>query len=108
MIDVEVRSDIPELAKGLPTEAITLQMDPVELRPLSTEVEEGDEPAVVLRRGPASDDAETPVMFVITDDDSDEPVGARVIVMGISIGWLPDDVADALVRNISDWMFADK
>ena len=52
--------------------------------------------------------ADAAVAFVVTDEDSDEPKGARLIVMGMSINWLPESVAEVLVRNYADWMFEDK
>ena len=42
--------------------------------PLSN-VYEGEEPDWVLRRGPASADADRPLAFVMTDEDSDDPMG---------------------------------
>jgi hypothetical protein len=106
--DVVVQSDVPELIVDLPTEPIALSGDPQLVRPLSTEVDQGEAPDVVLRRGPASPDADAPIMFVITDAESDAPTGARLVIVGMSIGWLPEDVADTLVRNLADWMLEDK
>ncbi|MEZ4559040.1 MAG: hypothetical protein R2854_21830 [Caldilineaceae bacterium] len=108
LADVVVQADIPALVQDLPTEPIALEGGPVAVEPLSTEVEEGQAPDVILRRGPGSEAADAAVAFVVTDEDSDEPKGARLIVMGMSINWLPESVAEVLVRNYADWMFEDK
>lgn len=108
LADVKVQADIPALVQDLPTETIVLTGTPVDVEPLSTEVEEGEAPDVILRRGPGSGAADAAVAFVVTDDDSDDPKGARLIIMGMSLTWLPEDVAEILVRNYAEWMFEDK
>ena len=71
--------------------------------PLSSTYE-GEEPDWVLRRGPASEDADRPLSFVMTDENSDDPHGARLLILGMSISWLPVEFADTFVVNMANWM----
>jgi hypothetical protein len=100
--DIVTVNDIPELVAGLPTEPVTLAGSPA-VEPLSS-VYEGEEPDWVLRRGPASADADRPLAFVMTDENSDDSQGARLLVLGMSISWLPEDFADTFVVNMANWM----
>ena len=102
--DVVVTDEHPLLAEGLSGQLFELAADLPAIEPLTTEVDTGTPPAAVLRRGPASEDAEAPIMFVMTDADEDEPTGARLMVVGMSITWLPEEARQTLVRNMAVWM----
>jgi hypothetical protein len=97
--DVVIDDDDPDLVQGLPAEPILL---PEDLPPAALlSVADGEEnTSVILRRGPTSDDAGIPAMFVTAD----EATGARLHVSGMAINWLPDEVAGQLVQNIAAWM----
>jgi hypothetical protein len=97
--DVVIDDDDPNLVQGLPTGPIPL---PADLPPVALlTVADGQEGAVVvLRRGPTSDDAGIPAMFVTADEAS----GARLHISGMAINWLPDEAASRLVQNVAAWM----
>jgi len=100
--DIVTVNDIPQLVAGLPEEPVALTGSPA-VKPLSS-IYEGEEPDWVLRRGPASDDADRPLAFVMTDENSDEPQGARLLILGMSVSWLPEDFANTFVVNMANWM----
>ncbi len=100
--DVVTVNDIPELVAGLPEEPVELSTSPA-VQPLSNAYE-GEEPDWVLRRGPASADADRPLAFVMTDENTDEPMGARLLILGMSVSWLPEDFTDTFVLNMANWM----
>jgi hypothetical protein len=105
--DVMVVSEVPQLAVDLPTGPIAVNDDAVPVTPLDTAVEEGTEPSVSLRRGPESDDSDAPLLFTLTDEDEAEPTGARLMVIGMSVTWLPRDFSDLLIRNMAQWMVSE-
>ncbi len=106
ILDVALDSGIPELVLGLPSTPITLPEPSPPVIPL----EIGDEHAgskIALRRGPASDVANAPLLYVMTDAASEAPTGAKLMVAGMSLTWLPVEYGHQLLYNITDYMLAD-
>jgi hypothetical protein len=106
IVDAITTDSVPELVRGLPQEPITLSGDVPPLRPLQANPDENPSISVILRRGPQSEAADAPLMFVIVDEEAEDATGARLMVLGLSINWLPDDVANQLLQNMADWMLA--
>ncbi len=103
--DVEIDDDLPMLVAGLPSEVIELPNGLPPVVPLEAGV--GDSgPKVALRRGPDSGDAGAPLLFVATDQGEPQPTGAQLMVLGMSLAWLPDDYDMQLVRNMAEYMMA--
>ena len=104
--DVAVEDDLPAMVQGLPSTAITLENGLPPVTPL--EISEDHAGAkVVLVRGPDSGDAGAPLLFVVNDDTGDEATGARLMIVGLSLTWLPDDYGQQLVRNMTGYMLED-
>jgi hypothetical protein len=101
--DLVVDDDVPALVEGLPDGSITLTGETRPVAPLAQPQAE-DTFQVSLRRGPASDNADSPAMIVATDEGQPESVDARLVVIGMSITWLPVDVRSQLVLNMAEWM----
>lgn len=99
-------STIPVLVRDLPAEPIELPADLPPITPLQT-IHETDTPTIVLRRGPQSESADAPVLLVMTDAEDANPVGARLMIFGMSITWLPQDVGAQLVRNMAEYMLSE-
>lgn len=104
--DVAVEDDLPSLVQGLPSTAIRLEngLPPV------TPLEISDDHAgakVALTRGPDSNSAGAPLLFVVTDDTGEDATGARLMVLGMSLTWLPDGFDQQLVRNMTGYMLED-
>ena len=104
--DVAVEEDLPELVLGLPSTTIRLGNGLPPVTPLEIS-EDNAEAKVALVRGPDSNSAGAPLLFVVTDDSGDEPTGARLMVLGMSLTWLPDDFDQQLVRNMTGYMLDD-
>ena len=101
--DIAVDDDIPSMVQGLPSTAITLEEESPPVVPL----EIGDQHAgakIVLKRGPDCEEADAPLLFVVLDDEGDGASGAKMMVAGMSLTWLPDDYSLQLVRNMTDYM----
>jgi len=45
--------------------------------------------------------------MVYSDENFDEPKGAKLMLFGMSIAWLPDDLAPKLVENMAAVMLAE-
>jgi hypothetical protein len=104
--DVVIADGLPALVEGLPETPITLVGDLPEVTPLERNPEPSTGAAIALRRGPASTAADAPVLMLYTDENFDEPKGAKLLIFGMSINWLPDDVAAQLVENMAQVMVA--
>jgi hypothetical protein len=107
IVDVIVDDDSPELAAGLPTEPIELANGLPPVTPL--EINDGiDGPLVALRRGPNSGNPDAPLLFVATDDDSPEASGARLMILGMALNWLPEGHDVQLAQNMAEVMLAEE
>ncbi|MDQ3249662.1 MAG: hypothetical protein M3Q45_10720, partial [Chloroflexota bacterium] len=101
-------TDIPALVRDLPSEPIALPADLPPVAPLQV-LDEGEEaPTVVLRRGPQSENASAPILILMTDAGAPDAAGARLMVLGMSITWLPEDVGAQLVNNMADYMVGEE
>jgi hypothetical protein len=105
--DVVIADGLPELVTGLPSTPIVLAGDLPGVTPLERNPEPSTGAAIALRRGPTSTAAEAPVLMLYTDENFDEPKGAKLLIFGMSINWLPDDVAAQLVKNMAQVMLAE-
>jgi hypothetical protein len=105
--DVVIDPAAPDLIQGLPSDPIPLPEGLPPVIPLTRNPEQTTNATIALRRGPASAAAEAPVMMLFTDANADEPKGARLLIFGMSIAWLPDDVAEQLVQNMARVMLAE-
>lgn len=105
--DVVIDPAAPDLVRGLPTDPIPLPEGLPPLIPLTRNPEQTTHATIALRRGPASAAAEAPVMMLFTDAGADEPKGAKLLILGMSLAWLPDDVAEQLVQNMAQVMLAE-
>jgi hypothetical protein len=105
--DVVVGSDSPELVTGLPAEPIELAngLPPVTPLEINDEIEG---PLVALRRGPNSGNPNAPLLFVATDAGSPDSTGARLMILGMSLSWLPDGYDVQLAQNMAKVMLAEK
>jgi hypothetical protein len=105
--DVLVTDEIPELTAGLPTTPILLTGE----APVLTPLEENPDPSAgartALARGPASVDAGAPLLILLSDSGFEEPKGARLLLFGLSMGWLPAEVSAQLIGNMADLMLAE-
>ncbi len=105
--DITVHNDLPELVTGLPSETIELANGLPPVTPL--EISGGlDGPAVALRRGPDSGSPGRPLLFVATDENSPDATGARLMILGMSLTWLPDDYDIQLAQNMADVMLVEE
>ena len=106
--DVVIDDDLPALVSGLPSERIELPNGLPPITPLETNTG-ADAPLVALRRGPDSGSPDAPVLFLATDEGSDpEATGARLMILGMSVTWLPDGYDLQLVKNMAAVMLAEK
>ena len=90
--------------QDLPGTAIELADDLPPVHPLDEHFLDTVDASVVLRRGPMSKPENAPALLYFTDADAEEPMGAQIAVMGLSLTWLPEDVQAVLVRNMAAWM----
>lgn len=105
--DIVIGSDVPELVAGLPAEPIVLPDGLPEVVPLNSDPEPSTGARIAMRRGPASAAGDAPVLMVYSDENFDEPKGAKLMLFGMSIAWLPDDLAPKLVENMAAVMLAE-
>jgi hypothetical protein len=105
--DITVHNDLPELVTGLPSETIELANGLPPVTPL--EISDGlDGPAVALRRGADSGAPGRPLLFVATDENSPDATGARLMILGMSLTWLPDDYDIQLAQNMANVMLVEE
>lgn len=105
--DVVIADGLPALVAGLPETPITLPDGLPDVTPLERNPEPSTGAAIALRRGPQSAAANAPVLMLYTDQNFDEPKGAKLLIFGMSINWLPDEVAAQLVKNMAQVMLAE-
>ena len=105
--DIVLDDDVPELVAGLPTEPIQLAGNLPDVTPLESNPEPSTGARIALRRGADSDAADAPVLVIYSDVNFEEPKGALLMLFGMSIAWLPDEVAPQLVRNMATVMLAE-
>ncbi len=103
--DVVVDSGLAALTDGLPDEPITLseEQNAADLSPLAAD-ESGVQ--IALRRGPESDNAEAPIVAVLTDAAS-EDANARFMIVGMAVTGLPEEAGKTLINNMATWMLAE-
>jgi hypothetical protein len=107
IVDVVIDDDAPELVAGLPAETIALENGLPPVTPL--EINDGiDGPQVALRRGPDSGNPGAPLLFVATDDESPEASGARLMILGMALNWLPEGTDMQLAQNMAEVMLAEE
>jgi len=102
IVDVAVVDDEIALSKGLYS-PVNLQGDLMPVAPLA-EPDGEDAFQVTLVRGAASEDAESPAMVSATDEGEDAAKGAKLVILALSVAWLPQDFANQLVANMAEWM----
>ena len=107
IVDIVIGSDVPELVEGISSEPITLPEGLPDVVPLNSEPEPSTGARIAMRRGPESKAGEAPVLMVYSDENFDEPKGAKLMLFGMSIAWLPDDLAPKLVENMATVMLAE-
>jgi hypothetical protein len=105
IVDIEIDDDEPALVVGLPSELIILPNGLPPVTPLETGPDGG--PLVALRRGPDSGNPGAPLLFLATDAGEAQSTGAQLLVLGMSLTWLPDGFDQQLVRNMADVMLGD-
>ena len=104
--DITVMSDASTLTRGLPAGTFELPNGLPPVTPL--EINDGmNGPQVALRRGPDSGDAGAPLLFVAVDEGAPDSTGARLMILGMALTWLPDDLAPQLVQNMAESMLGD-
>ncbi len=103
--DVVVSKDIiiPGLVSNLPNDPIALPTNLPPVVPLQVS-DEVSSPVIILRRGPQSSDPDAPLLLLLTDAEASDSVGARLMIMGMSISWLPEAVGKQLVSNMAEYM----
>ncbi len=102
--DIAIADGMPALVAGLPTTPISLPEGLPAVLPLDRNPDSSTGAVIAVRRGPASAAAEAPVLMLYTDEGFEEPKGARLLLHGMSLTWLPDDVAAQLVKNMASVM----
>jgi hypothetical protein len=105
IVDVTIEDDVPELVTGLPPETIELANGLPPVTPL--EINDGiDGPQIALRRGPNSGNPGSPLLFVASDEGSPDATGARLMILGMALDWLPDGYDTQLAQNMAEVMLA--
>lgn len=94
--------DIPDLVAGLPDTPIHLEGG-APVIPLA-DPDEQDGFRVVLARAPDSEAAGRPAAIAATDEGEQQSTDARLVVTGLSVTWLPFDVADRFISNMAGWV----
>lgn len=102
--DIVVADGAPALVTDLPAEPVVLPDGLPDISPLESEPEPSTGAMIALRRGPTSAAADAPVLMLYTDANFDEPKGAKLLIFGMSLNWLPDEVAGQLVENMAQVM----
>lgn len=105
--DILTDDSLPALVEGLPETPIALTGDLPDVTPLERNPEPSTGATIALRRGPKSTAVDAPVLMLYTDEKFDEPKGAKLLIFGMSISWLPDEVAAQLVKNMAQVMLAE-
>lgn len=105
--DIQVTDEIPELVRGLPTAPIALTSATPLLSPLEKNPDPETDARSALVRGPVSGDQGAPVLILMSDAAFEDPKGARLLLFGLSMGWLPPEISDRLIRNMAGVMLAE-
>lgn len=97
----------PNWSRGCPQRRCSLIAETPLLSPLegNADPEAGARSALV--RGPVSADQGAPVLILMSDAGFDDPKVARLLLFGVSMGWLPAYQATELIRNMADVMLAE-
>lgn len=100
-----VVGDMADLVKGLPDEPITLseEQNAANLSPLAADTSGVQ---IALRRGADSDDAEAPVLVVLTDATESDS-NARFMIVGMALTGLAEETSSILINNMATWMMAE-
>jgi hypothetical protein len=106
IVDIAISDDSPELVAGLPSGPIELDNGLPPVTPLEIN-DELDGPLVALRRGPDSGNPGAPLLFVATDKDSPDATGARLMILGMSLTWLPEEMQVPVAQNMAKVMLAE-
>jgi hypothetical protein len=105
IVDLTIESDLPELVAGLPSETIELGAGLPPVTPL--EINDGmDGPQVALRRGPDSGNPGAPLLFIATDEGAPDATGARLMILGMALTWMPEGMDVQLAQNMAKVMLA--
>lgn len=107
IVDIVVDDDLPALVAGLPSETIILPNGLPPVTPLETNGGP-DSPQVALRRGPDSGSPDAPLLFLATDEGDPESTGARLMILGMALTWLPDGYDQQLVKNMAAVMLGEE
>ncbi|MBK8048852.1 MAG: hypothetical protein IPK16_18060 [Anaerolineales bacterium] len=102
--DVVVVDGVPELTAGLPKDPILLNEESPPLSPFDSAPEPSTGARMAMDRGPASGSPGAPILMVFSDENYVEPKGALLMLFGLSVGWLPNDVAAQLIENMAEFM----
>ncbi len=102
--DVVIADGVPELVKDLPETPIELPVGLPDVVPLEGNSEPSTGGRTAMQRGPTSENTGAPVLMLYTDENFEEPKGALLLLLGMSIAWLPEDVSIQLVQNMADVM----
>ena len=104
--DVVTEADVPALVEGLAAGPIAISGDDTTAAVLSALPEDDEATWVALRRGPASENADAPVLVVLADSATAQN-DARLIVAALSLGWLPEGDSATLINNMAAWMLTE-
>lgn len=104
--DVVTEADVPALVEGLAAGPIAISGDDTTAAVLSALPEDDEATWVALRRGPASENADAPVLVVLADSAATQS-DARLIVAALSLGWLPEGDSATLINNMAAWMLTE-
>jgi hypothetical protein len=102
--DVVVADGVPELVEGLPKTPIVLSPVSPALTPLESAPDPAANSRTAMARGPASEAAGAPVLVLLNDKNFEAPKGALLMLFGLSMGWLPNDVSTSLIQNMAKVM----
>jgi hypothetical protein len=106
--DIMIADGMPALVAGLPAAPIALPAGLPAVVPLDRNPDRSTGAVIATRRGPTSEATDAPVLMLYTDENFEDPKGARLLLHGMSLTWLPDDVAAQLVQNMAQVMLEGK
>jgi len=106
IVDLQVAEGLPALGAGLPAEPFELPDGLPAVVPLERSPGISTGASIALRRGPASLAADAPAVMLYTDETFEEPKGARLLLVGLALTWLPSEVSAQLVQNMAAVMLA--
>ncbi|MFZ4848621.1 MAG: hypothetical protein ACOYL7_05760 [Caldilinea sp.] len=106
IVDLQVAEGLPALVAGLPTEPIKLPDGLPAVVPLERSPDVSTGASIALRRGPVSLAADAPAVMLYTDENFEAPKGARLLLVGLALTWLPSEISARLVQNMAAVMLA--